>query len=411
MSTTKHVDVQRSLQNLENEVHSENAKAVRRFINHQAAEGISDVQQERQIQSFKTLLKRFTPDGFRLQGASEDELKQVLADLNRSDYAEATKHKFKGTIKKFYKVENGGHEHPDKVDFFTVTKKKATPITRDDLFTEDERQRLFRNFSNTRDRAFTSVLYESAARPGELLECSISDFTSNGKGDFIFLEGSKGTPDRNNQLVRSGRTLREWIAQHPLGGEVGNIDDPSAPLWVKREQQKCRGCGKIPRFHDDQCEYTPDLRDRMNYNGFLNRFKDACERADIPESKRRPYNLRHTRLTEVATFMGYEQLNKFAGWVPGSSRAKVYVHLNNDDVNQAIRKEYGLDTTEDPDENWECTFCGAANEGQHTECRQCGRPNSLEAQSNAETKERVIERLAELEEAGVLDKLEEFDEM
>jgi len=62
----------------------------------------------------------------------------------------------------------------------------------------------------------------------------------------------------------------------------------------------------------------------------------------FPENKQRPYNLRHTRLTEVATFMGYEQLNKFAGWTPGSDRAKVYVHLNNDDVNQAIRDEYGL---------------------------------------------------------------------
>lgn len=27
--------------------------------------------------------------------------------------------------------------------------------------------------------------------------------------------------------------------------------------------------------------------------------------------------------------MGYEQLNKFAGWVPGSNRAKVYCQLGN----------------------------------------------------------------------------------
>jgi integrase/recombinase XerD len=87
----------------------------------------------------------------------------------------------------------------------------------------------------------------------------------------------------------------------------------------------------------------------MNYDGFRRRFKDACERAEIPENKRTPYTLRHTRLTEVATFMGYEQLNKFAGWKPGSDRAKVYVHLNNDDVNRAIRDEYGLSGGEDED--------------------------------------------------------------
>lgn len=59
------------------------------------------------------------------------------------------------------------------------------------------------------DRPPTMVLYESAARPGELLTRNIVDFTSNEKGDFIFLEGEKGTPDRTNQLVRSGRTIRE----------------------------------------------------------------------------------------------------------------------------------------------------------------------------------------------------------
>jgi hypothetical protein len=77
-------------------------------------------------------------------------------------------------------------------------------------------------------------------------------------------------------------------------------------------------------------------------SGIVRRFEKACEQADIPGNKRRPYNPRHTRLTEVATFMGYEQLNKFEGWKPGSDRTKVSVRLNNDDVNQAIREEYGL---------------------------------------------------------------------
>jgi len=411
MSTTQYVDIDREFQNLKDtDIHSENISAIHQFINHQAAEGISEVQQQRQIQSLKTLLRKFAPGNFRLKGASETELKTVLAQVNRSDYAEATKHKFKGTIKKFYKVMNGGHEHPDKVNFFKVTRKKATPVTRDDLFTEEELKRLFRGFSNVRDKAFTMVLYESAARPGELQECSIGDFTSNGKGDFIFLEGKKNTPDRTNQLVRSGRTLREWLSQHPLGGELGDIEDRTVPLWVKTEQQACKNCGEIPHHHDDSCNYQPDFSDRMTDHSFRHRFKDACERADIPEKKRRPYNLRHTRLTEVATFMGYEQLNKFAGWVPGSDRAKVYVHLNNDDVNQAIRDEYGLDSEKDKEkETRQCSFCGRENQGQHSECRNCGRPLNLQEASEKQEKQDVIDRLQELEEKGVLEKLEQLD--
>jgi len=70
-----------------------------------------------------------------------------------------------------------------------------------------------------------------AAQPGELLATNIGDFTSTEHGDFIFLKGLKGTPDRANQLVRAGRTVREWLAQHPVGGELGDINDLSAPLW------------------------------------------------------------------------------------------------------------------------------------------------------------------------------------
>jgi integrase/recombinase XerD len=303
------------------------------------------------------------------------------------------------------------NSEPVESDFPADVSWTGSKVTRDDLFTVEERKRLFHSFSSTRDRVFTMMLYESAARPGEMLSRNIADFTSNSKGDFIFLEGLKNTPDRTNQLIRAGRTLREWLSQHPLGGELGEIQDSSAPLWVKTEQQACKHCGDIPHSHDDDsCDYEPDPSDRMNYSGYYRRFKDACERAEIPENKRKPYNLRHTRLTEVATFMGYEQLNKFAGWKPGSDRAKVYVHLNNDDVNRAIREEYGLDGGEEEQQSVECPFCGSENQKEHGECRTCGRPLSLKQKTEQSEKQQVLERLAELDEKGVLEKLEQLDQ-
>jgi len=410
MSTTRYVNVQTALQNLENsELGSQNVEAIRRFINHLAAEGISEVRQRRLISALKSTVLNFAPEDLILEEASEEDLKRTIAELNRSDYTENTKHTMKSAVKKFYKVENGGHEHPKKVDFFTVSSGNGSTVGRGDLFTEEELKSLFRGFSNVRDRAFTMVLYESAARPGELLSRNIGDFTSNSEGDFIYLEGLKGTPDRTNQLVRSGRVVREWLTQHPLGGELGDIQDTTVPLWVKTEQQACKNCGEIPHHHGSGCDYEPDLGDRLSYDGFRRRFKDACERADISENKTRPYNLRHTRLTEVARFMGYEQLNKFAGWTPGSDRAKVYVHLNNDDINQAIRDEYGLESEQDKDKNITCPYCGTENQSEHSECRNCGRPLSLKEKTKTEQKQRVIERLADLEEKGVLEKLEQLE--
>lgn len=413
MSTKRHINVPQQLENLEDsELSQANAASIHEFIDHCAAEGLSEVRQSRLITALKSLALNFAPDGFQLKGATEQELKQMIAALNRSDYADSTKHTMRAAAKKFYKVMNGGREHPEKVDFFSAHAKQDSTVSREDLFTEKELKRLFSSFVNTRDRAFTKVLYESAARPGELLSRNLGDFTANEKGDFIYLEGIKGTPDRTNQLVRAGRTLREWIAQHPLGGEVGEIEDPSVPLWVKTQQQECKKCGRVPQKHGKtDCLYEPDLRDRWKYDSFLRRFQDACERADIPDNKRRPYNLRHTRLTEVATFMGYEQLNKFAGWKPGSDRAKVYVHLNNDDVNEAIRDEYGLETGEDEDQTRECPFCGTENESQHNQCRTCGRPLSLRDKKEKEEKQQILERLAELEENGALEKLERLKQV
>ncbi|EMA15187.1 tyrosine-type recombinase/integrase [Haloarcula marismortui] len=412
MSSTKYINVSNALENLKDQVDEKNYQAVHSFINEVAAEGVGESQQERQIYSLKTVIKKFSPPEFQLEEASESELKNVVAQINRSDYAEPTKAKFRASLKKFYKIQNGGEEHPDKVGFFSVhNSRKENTVSRDDLFTTDELKAVMKEFGNTRDRAFTLTLYETAARPGELRNCSIGDFTTNSKGDFIYVEGLKGTPDRTNQLVRAGRTLREWIAHHPLGGEIGDVQDSSAPLWVKKEQQECRNCGERKNKHgDSSCEYEPDYRDEMSYQAFRRRFKEACERAGIPENKRRPYNLRHTRLTEVATFMGYEQLNKFAGWVPGSGRAKVYVHLNNDDVNKAIREEYGVEAeNKSEDEKKECPFCGTENQTEYSECRSCGRAMSLEKKEENQEKQEVIERLTELKEQGVLDRLEDLD--
>ncbi len=408
MSTTQYVDVNRTLENLKQEAETENYQAVRQFVDRCAAQDISEVQQDRLVWSWKTLLQKYAPDGFRLKGASQSELEQMMAGVSRSDYAQSTKIKFKTAVKKFYRIQNGGREQPEKTKFFEIGKESSS-VSREDLFTDDELKRLFRSFSNVRDRAFCMVLYESAARPGELLSRNIADFTSNAKGDFLYLEGLKQTPDRTNQLVRSGRSLREWLMQHPFGGELGEIDDQTAPLWVKMEQQECVQCGEIPRNHGDTHPYEANQKDRVNYSGFYRRFKKACEVADIPENKTRPYNLRHTRLTEVATFMGYEQLNKFAGWKPGSDRAKVYVHLNNDDVNKAIRDEYGLDSDADEDASVECPFCSTENQSGHSECRNCGRPMSLEKETENEEKQEILERLVELDEQGVLDKVAELE--
>jgi hypothetical protein len=96
MSTTEYVDVQQALDGLAaSDIPPANIDVIEDFINHQAAEGIAEVSQDRQIRAFKTSLTTFVPDDFRLRGASESELKEILAAMTRSDYADGIKHKFR----------------------------------------------------------------------------------------------------------------------------------------------------------------------------------------------------------------------------------------------------------------------------------------------------------------------------
>jgi hypothetical protein len=108
--------------------------------------------------------------------------------------------------------------------------------------------------------------------------------------------------------------------------------------------------------------------------------------------------------------MGYEQLNKFAGWTPGSDRAKVYAQLNNDDVNKAIRDQYGLETESEEDKSISCSFCGTENQNEHSQCRKCGRPLCLKKQAEKQNKQEVLERLTELEENGTLERLKRLED-
>jgi anaerobic ribonucleoside-triphosphate reductase len=83
--------------------------------------------------------------------------------------------------------------------------------------------------------------------------------------------------------------------------------------------------------------------------------------------------------------------------------------LNNDNVNQAIREEYGLEMAGIDDQQVTCSICGSENQSGHSESRTCGRPLSLEASTQLQEKLEILGRLAELEEQIVLEKLQQFD--
>ena len=382
-----------------------NRQAILTFLDECAAEGLSTVRQLKHICMLRAIALRFSPRDFSFQDADESDLKQVVAAINRADLSEHTKVDLKGCIKKFYKTMNGGVP-PEMIRFVRATLGKPTSVTRDDLFSPDDVRAVLSEMRNIRDKAFTQVLYESGARPGELLACSISDVQFKEDGDFISLQGLKGTPDRTNQLVESGLLLREWIRSHPCGGNPLRPKDPTAPLWVKLEQTSCASCGVASQFHKERgCdEYLPRDIEQMRYGNIRMSFKRACAKAGIKKTRPRMYSLRHSRITEMSQFLSNQQLCKFAGWKPGSGQFEVYVHLTNEDVNEAIRKRYNLGSSE-ADEMVSCPMCGHPNALESIECRRCKRPLSIEGAAKKQRLQSALDVLARLQEEGKLEKL------
>jgi len=382
-----------------------NRRAILAFLDECAVEGLSAIRQLKYIYMLRAIASRLSPVGFSLQDATEGDLRQVVAAINRGDFAEHTKADLKGCIKKYYKTMNRGVA-PEMVRFVKTAVKKATTVTRDELFSPEDVRSVLSEMRNVRDKAFVQVLYESGARPSELLACRISDVQFKEDGDFIFLQGIKGTPDRTNQLVESGLLLREWIRSHPCGGHPLRPGDPTAPLWVKLEQTSCANCGVASQFHKDRgCpSYRPRDIEQARYDGIRMSFKRACARAEIKKRRIRMYSLRHSRITEMSQFLSNQQLCKFAGWKPGSGQFEVYVHLTNEDVNEAIRKRYNLGTT-GVDEMVVCPTCGHPNPQRAIECHLCKRPLSVEGATRKHRLQNALDVLAKLQEEGKLEKL------
>ena len=99
-----------------------------------------------------------------------------------------------------------------------------------------------------------------------------------------------------------------------------------------------------------------------------------------------PHLARHSRITELYShgFFNDELMRKFAGWEPGSPMAKVYSHLVDSDVNDALDKSWGIDKEEQSNilQPKTCSICNSVNNQEYIFCWKCN--NILDKNKGAE---------------------------
>jgi len=309
---------------------------------------------KRTVESYRdSLLKfaRFCRKPFK-ETTKEDVLRFIEKVQNES--TETTVNLRKIHLKRFYRwlygMERG--DYPPQVKSLKAEPTRGK-ITRDDLLTDEELKEIIRHAGNSRNRALIAVLFETAARPSELLSLNVGSVEAKEYGFMLYIKESK-TEVRNLPVIQTASYLARWLEDHPFR------QNPNAPLWISLSRNSY---GK-----------------RLTYMGLLRILRSASERAGI-KKQFSPRWLRHLRLTHLATQITEQTLKNFAGWTRDSSMPKVYVHLNGKDVENAILKASGVKVEEKPPERvFEpriCPRCGTENPDTAIYCGKCGTPLTI----------------------------------
>lgn len=258
-----------------------------------------------------------------------------------------------------------------------TVKRPADKLVRENLLDEKDLANLLKACGeNARDRAFLHVHYEANTRPGEVLSLQIKHVVQDSYGAKIAVDGKTGT--RSIRLIESVPSLNAWLNVHPLH------DNSDAPLWISFDKNR--------------------YGEPMSLKAAQVMLSKRCRMAQI--SKRVNLKLfRHSGATNIAHFLSDELMKKRMGWTKTSTMPSRYTHLNNEDVEKAFFREYGISGFENNKMTKIpkiCNICNTSNTPDTKSCSKCGKPLHLHAiieQENKQQKERELmgDKIQELE--------------
>lgn len=256
-----------------------------------------------------------------------------------------------GVIKTFFKRTG----RPELARSIELVESK-THIQIEELVTAEDVARMISTCINARDRALISLIYESGARRGELIQLSITDTTPEQDGYRIRLNGKTG--QRRILVIDSAQYLHQWLQVHP-----------------------CRHVPSAPVF----CTLGDGMR-VVAVSSFDLIIRSAAKRAGIEGKRINPHAFRHAQATEKSRYFTDAQLRTYLGWAKNSNMPSVYDHLKGESLDDEIRKQHGMlpKILEPILEAIECPRCHRTLTGGVEYCGYCMMPISAEAREKIE---------------------------
>jgi len=299
-------------------------------------------------------------------------------DFLKENHSFDTAIMFMNSLKSYLTWRNG-NKTPKKIKWYKQPSRKQilrrrVVKGRDKILTQQEIEQLIKAAENPRAKAIIAVLYESAARLGEILSLRVRDVEFTSYGCKIRVVGKTG--ERTIPLIRSTPYLKIWLNMHPCP------NNPDAPLWARVRKGEI---GSITEVAVQElllrCRKRAGIRKRVH-----------------------PHILRHTRLTELARKLTEQELKIIAGWEKDSSMPSIYVHLSGRDGEEAILKAEGIKNEEEIKEDkhmepLKCPRCQTINPFDAKFCYACGyilsEKIAIEINEVRELGDKIIEELLE----------------
>jgi integrase len=196
-----------------------------------------------------------------------------------------------------------------------------------------------------RDRAFIFLLWDSAARLGEILNLNVGDCKPDKYGMMITVNGKTGK--RDIRIIDAVPDVQLWLNQYK-----GKPEDPLFPIGRRDGRLAHRGAQTI-----------------------ISRLRD---KAGLTNKRIWVHGFRHGRLTELSNLgMTEPQLRLFAGWEKDSDMPATYIHTQYQDMDNKLLEINGIDAEDETKKETpkmtkrKCPRCGTENPFDFKFCGGC----------------------------------------
>ena len=327
------INEKRTHRDLENilrseEISEENKEDTKEFLRWLEDNELSDSRKSRYLQSLKKVLEN---NDFRLKTASEDLVRKIHRQIEGSayyckEYSAETKCEYKKLVRAYFKWENGGHEVPEKADFFSahVSESVKDRTRPSDLPKPKDIKFLCQNLNSIRDKALLLTHWDLGSRIGETLNIKVGDYYHENGAKYIFVEGNKTSPNRDPRVIVAPPAIERWLEeQHP------NPDDDDAYLFCLREPRE-----EVP---EEEIPYKP-----ASYRYFSEQLKKAKREEDL-DCKVNTHAIRKARISFFKSSLEVPEtsVDKRVGHIIGSDVTREYTRLSDSDSNKAYARSYG----------------------------------------------------------------------